>query len=194
MSRDNIPGRDALIWIYDRWLETNPRQGAVVVEVGVALGKSITYLCDRLREMGRTDVEVWAVDSWCHNAPNGEQQTMAAPAGGDFSLFAKQVLQHDPEAWEQLRVVRCDSVRAAELFGYSSVDLVVLDADHTLEAVRGELEAWCPRIRPGGFIGGDDHHESIFPGVVQACKEKFGTDYETSTANPYSWPLWLKKY
>lgn len=195
MSRTTIPGWDPIVEVYKRWLETMPRPGAVVVEVGVALGRSLTYVADYCVERGRKDVEVYAVDSWAHNAPNGEQQTMAADAGGDFSLYAKMLLAHDPKAFEVIRPIRATSERAARMFDDGSVDLVLIDADHSYEGCISDIRAWLPKVRAGGWIGGDDHHEEYHPGVIKACKEAFGDRYEVfKGAN--NWPdgrAWLHR-
>ena len=178
MSREQIPGWDPIVAIYKKWLETPPRTGAVVVEVGVALGRSLSFIADWCLANQRTDIEVWAVDSWCHHEPNGEQQTMASVAGGDFSLYVKMMLEHDPKAFEFIRPIRATSERAARMFEPGSVDLVLIDADHTYQGCMTDIRAWLPKIRSGGIIGGDDHHEVHHPGVIQACQEAFGAEYD----------------
>lgn len=200
MAWQSIPGRAAYLWIYDEWVRSAPRPGAVVVEVGVALGKSIAYLCEQLEQAGRDDVQVYAVDAWGRFARNGEQQVLGDDAGGDFSLYARTMLEHAPRAFERVRPLRTLSTRAADLFDVASVDLVLLDADHTLEAVRGDLRAWstCVRTGPSGWIGGDDYHAIDFPGVVRAVDERFPLGVEVRRRGDYAggdwdWPTWLKK-
>jgi cephalosporin hydroxylase len=193
--REHIPGWDPIVHIYREWLKTPPRLGAVVVEVGVALGRSLSFVADWCIAHDRRDIEVWAVDSWAHNAPNGEQQTMASVAGGDFSLYAKMMLEHDPKAFEFIRPLRATSERAARLFTPGSVDLCVIDGDHSREGCLTDIRSWLPLIRSGGWLGGDDHHEVHEPGVVEACKEAFGSDYEvTEKANGWAdGRAWVKR-
>ncbi len=193
--RGSIPGWDPCAELYKRWLETPPRQGAVVVEIGVALGKTLTLVADWCLANNRRDIEVWAVDSWAHNAPNGEQQTMAVDAGGDFSLYAKMMLTHDPKAFEFIRVVRATSERGARLFDLGSIDLCVIDADHSYEGCMTDIRTWLPKVRSGGWLGGDDHHEKHHPGVIQACREAFGDSYDVFE-QAMGWPdgrAWLKR-
>ncbi len=189
-----IPGRAAYLWIYDEFIRT-AREGAIVVEVGVALGKSVGYLATKLLEAGRSDVVVYAVDPWGGYARNGEQQTMAATEpGGDFGLFCRMMLEHCPEALELVKPLRTTSARAARMIAgaHSGVDLVLLDAAHDVDSVRTDLRVWLPNIREGGVIGGDDHHAEDFPGVIQACEEAFGVGgYEVR--NEQGWPTWRKE-
>lgn len=173
--RDRIPGWDPIVHIYREWFKTPPRPGAVVVEVGVALGKSLSFVADWCLANDRRDIEVWAIDSWADGVLNKEQLALAAAAGGPFSLYARTMMACDPAAFEFIRAVRCDSARAAALFAGSSVDLVVIDGDHSYEGCSRDIRAWCPKVRSGGWIGGDDHHAQHFPGVVRACREAFGS-------------------
>jgi predicted O-methyltransferase YrrM len=66
------------------------------------------------------------------------------------------------------------TVSAASLFGDKAFDFVFVDADHTYEGVRADIDAWLPKVRPGGWLMGHDFNPRDFPGVVQAVNEKFG--------------------
>merc|ERR1711920_1091591 len=59
------------------------------------------------------------------------------------------------------------SQEAARWVARESLDLVFIDADHRFEAVRDDINAWWPTLRPGGVLVGHDFH-LIFPGVVDA--------------------------
>ena len=53
----------------------------------------------------------------------------------------------------------------------SSLDFVFLDASHTYEDVKADIQAWKPKIKKGGYLGGHDF-QIDFPGVVQAVQEE----------------------
>lgn len=179
MSLDDIPGRlGSFVRNYDLVASEAaaiPWASTTIVEVGVALGKSLAYGIDVFRRRSLR-VEAWAVDTWEGAHRNGEQQVLAPKYAGDFHLFAHYMLSA-PELLERMRIVRCDSVRAARLFDDASVDLVQLDAQHTREAVAAEILAWLPKVRPGGILGGDDL-VSDFPGVEEAVRDAFVDDWE----------------
>ncbi len=193
MSAANIPGRTAYLWIYREWLARHPRQGANVIEVGVALGRSIAALCEMLDEAGRDDVNVFAVDPWAGTAQNGEQQQLAAAAGGDFALYTKMMLEHAPRALQRVRVLRIRGDEAAALFGERGklgiADCVVLDGAHDYDSVIGEIRAWGWSQIPGSTIGGDDYHDKEFPGVVRAVDDMFGRQAIT-VRRDNDWPTW----
>ncbi len=194
MTWNDIPGRAAYLWIYDEWIASNPRECAIVLECGVALGKSIAYLCERLDAAGRADVQVFAADPWLGTHRNGEQQQWAEEVGGDFTLYAQSMLKNAPKAFERVRVLRITSIQASEIL--HPPDLVILDDDHRYEAVRAEIEVFRG---DGTWIGGDDH-VSDYPGVERAVRESFGDDYEyRSHGGPWDdpkrweWGTWLHR-
>lgn len=51
------------------------------------------------------------------------------------------------------------------------IDWLYIDADHSYEAVRDDLRAWVPHVKPGGIILGDDYGHHSFPGVKRAWDE-----------------------
>jgi hypothetical protein len=188
MSWSDIPGRAAYLWIYDEWIKSNPRQGAVVVEVGVALGKSIAYLCDSLDRAGRDDIIVYGVDAWGGFARNGEQTAYAEQAGGDFTLYCKMMLTHAPKAFERVRVMR---VRSDEYCLPVNTDLIVLDADHVKEQVARDISTAFENWRgKESWIGGDDYMPE-YQGVIDAVHDAFGTDIEVR--HEAGWGSWLHR-
>jgi cephalosporin hydroxylase len=193
MSWRDIPGRTAMIWIYDAWIASNPPQNSTVIECGVALGKSVAYLCERLDAAGRGDVQVYAVDPLCGTHMNGEQAEMAGRHGGCHALYAYMMMANAPRAFERVRLLRATSLEASRWL--LRPQLVVLDDDHGYEAVRDELRAWTH----AEWIGGDDM-EPEYPGVERAVREQFGNSFEFRGQggpwdNPteYNWGTWLRR-
>lgn len=66
--------------------------------------------------------------------------------------------------------------------------MVFIDADHSYEACKGDIEAWLPNIKPGGIIALHDYkkhevndpdiHPKPWPGVDQAVDELLTGKYE----------------
>ena len=55
------------------------------------------------------------------------------------------------------------------------IDYLYIDADHHYEAVRADLEAWIPHVKPGGLVLGDDYGNRSFPGVQRAWDDFVST-------------------
>lgn len=81
---------------------------------------------------------------------------------------------------EHVTVLRKKSVEAAEIFQNETLDWVYIDGCHDYEFVLADLEAWYPKIRPEGFLCGDDFKwQHTKDGLtVKKAVEKFAHDHE----------------
>lgn len=70
-----------------------------------------------------------------------------------------------------LDLVIGDSAEAASGFADASVDLVIIDADHSYHAVKRDIQAWHPKLKSGALLTG---HDWGWVGVRVAVKETFG--------------------
>ena len=77
----------------------------------------------------------------------------------DMDAIYEQVLTRFEDERREGRVVvhRETSIEAAPAVPDRSLDWVYVDGDHTYDAVRHDLEAWAPKLKPGGFLTGDDY-------------------------------------
>ena len=86
-----------------------------------------------------------------------------------------ETMQADPELMGQIeRIYWMTTRQAAPLVPDGWADFIFIDAAHSYEAVRDDIADWLPKVRPGGWFGGHDFHES-WPGVQRAVIEAFGT-------------------
>lgn len=125
---------------------------AKVVEVGSWKGRSTNAICSALAK--KQGAELFAVDTW-----EGDSQICA-----DYDV--KDALEQDliykefcenMAGYDFLKVVRADSVKAAEQFEDNSIDWIFIDGDHSYDAVCNDVKAWFPKIKDGGVIAGHDH-------------------------------------
>lgn len=54
-----------------------------------------------------------------------------------------------------------------------SLDFVFIDADHSYQGCKADIEAWAPKLKAGGWLCGHDYENTNFPkfGVTQAVTE-----------------------
>lgn len=156
-----------------------------VVEVGVWAGRSTAFLAVELTNSGR-GFQLHAVDWW--------KGCISIKDNYDYEYYhsrevaARDVYQefvHNLAPYEsQLHIHKTTSVRAARHFRDRSLDLVMIDDDHSYESATASIRAWLPKVRPGGIIMGDDH--GTYPGVTRAVREQFGYNYTIIPAdNPH---------
>ena len=72
----------------------------------------------------------------------------------DHYEFARQAMAF---AGDRVHQIRNTSVGAASLFTDHFFDWLFIDALHTEPAVKQDLNAWWPKLRPGGLLSGDDY-------------------------------------
>lgn len=149
---DGFMQPNELAWLADRAAECD-----TVIEVGSWKGRSTTALC-AARE--RVD----CVDNW-----SGRWGTGADYEAGVWEFFAHNL--REERASGKVRVFMGDSTRLARWL--SPVDMVFIDADHTYFAVKSDIEAYRPLVKPGGLLCGHDYHPTDWPDVVRAVDEAF---------------------
>lgn len=135
--------------------------GGTAVEVGVWKGLSTSYIGPVCRDRGIT---LWCVDTW-----RGSDDSFA-------ERYAKILAEEDVRAaFERnmaalripVRILAMPSVEAVGQFADGSCDLVFLDAAHDDAGVTADLQAWFPKVRPGGMLAGHDLCPKT-PGVGRA--------------------------
>ena len=177
MTWQDIPGYSDFLPVYDEAV-AHFGDGAVFVEVGVALGHSIAYLARKVIDAGHKRTRIYAVDPWMGTERNGEQQEMlGAKPTGDFGLFCKMMLEHAPEELERITVLRVPSVVGACMLREMGEvpSMVLIDGDHTADAVEQDCLAWADAIGYEGhhaWLCGDDYRD-IYPDVAEGVHRVF---------------------
>jgi predicted O-methyltransferase YrrM len=82
------------------------------------------------------------------------------------------------------------TAEAAKQVEDGSLDFVFIDADHSYEGVKADIEAWDPKVREGGYVIGHDYDFPKWWGkqVKQAVDEIYGEKVKTGPDN-----LWYIK-
>lgn len=151
---ENIPGWFDFQDFYREAVDTVP-PGSTLVEVGVFLGKSLSFLAAAARGVDR-GLTVVGVDTFRGSPEILESRSNLA----ELPLYslARECLCHLELAGvlADVTLVVADSVRAARLFRDQSLHLVFLDAAHDEASVRADIAAWLPKVAPGGWLAGHD--------------------------------------
>lgn len=153
------------------------RTPKTVVEVGVWKGGSTIFMASILKEL-QLDAAVIAVDTWLGAWDHYIDETWLPSLGFEFgqpTLMRKFMSNVLAAGVDNLVIpVALDSLNAAEMLRIReiSADVIHIDGGHDYKAVRADLDAWWPLLRPGGLLIGDDYyHDGSWPGVRQAFDE-----------------------
>ena len=155
----------------DFWVSfVNGAAASHVAEIGVYRGAFAARL---LRDCPSIAI-YYMVDPWRHLADWNK------PANADddiFERFYRETLERS-EAYAERRVVlRGTTTETIDRIPDDSLDLAYVDGDHTLRGVTIDLINLFPKVRIGGWIGGDDFCRSIW---------QHGAGYEPTLVFPFA--------
>jgi hypothetical protein len=133
------------------------QDGAIFVEVGVWKGRSAAFMGTEIVNSGKR-ITLYAVDAFTttHDGAGSRDETRLAEVRRTLNPLTC------------VTVVPSLSVDAAANFPNGSLDFVFIDADHSYEGVRRDIEAWLPKVKPGGLLAGDDYCYPGCEGVKRA--------------------------
>jgi hypothetical protein len=149
-------------------------EGSRFVEVGSFLGRSLCSLGEVVELSGKR-FTVIGIDTCRGSGPEGPKQkdyhgAAVAEGGGTFAgALHKNILECG--YGDTIVVVVADSAVACGLFPDQSIDWVHLDARHDYESVKADIIRWLPKVKPGGWLSGDDYDALKWPEVMQAVRE-----------------------
>lgn len=68
-------------------------------------------------------------------------------------------------------ILRMTSESSAQLFKDNSLDFVYIDANHSYEACKQDVDLWWPKVKRGGILSGHDYLDAPMFGVKRAIDE-----------------------
>ena len=107
---------------------------------------------------------LYCVDPWQTDLP-GYVDHISWNREPDYHIAVAALAQF----CDRVRILRHTSEQAARMI-WHEVDFVYLDADHSYEAVKLDIQTWWPKVRAGGILAGHDWDEE-HPGVEGAVSE-----------------------
>ena len=178
---NEIPGWFSYENIYEQMVESAVG-GETFVELGAWFGKSTNYLATKIRE-SKKNIKFTAIDTWKGTDNEELHQNIVGAFNGDifYEFVDNTTLCNNYSAFD---IIKDSSYNSAKLFRNSSIDYMMIDAGHTYDDVKSDINIWYNKIKPGGIISGDDYGTNIFEGVTRAVNEYF---YDQVTQNNWSW-------
>jgi cephalosporin hydroxylase len=148
---------------------------SIFVEVGCAFGRSLMMLAEKAAASGKP-IRIVGVDPFLEIM--GQEQAAMKWIGAKYKsareAFEALTAEHAPAERARVKIMQLPSLEAAQCFPDASLECVWIDANHHYEHVKADLEAWLPKVTPGGTLGGDDFSLNLFPGVCAAVTEVLG--------------------
>ena len=131
--------------IYDQAI-ARAAESSVFVEVGAWQGRSTAYMASRIKDSGKK-IAFYVVDLWESSSGYGLENV--------FSIFETNMFECGVRKY--VLPLRESSLQAAASFADGTVDFCFIDGDHSYEAVKQDIMAWLPKVRPQGILAGHDY-------------------------------------
>jgi len=143
-----------------KYVKENSNKPLVVAEVGVADGRNAVAMLKGL------DIQrLYLVDSY----PDYIDGPFIRKGKSQESYY-RAMFMNMQEFLEKITMVTKDSVFGASLFEDEFFDFVYIDGFHSYTQCKKDIEAWWPKVKKGGFLGGHDIGHVEFPGVAKAVE------------------------
>lgn len=136
---------------------------SLVVEIG-------SYVGDSTRIFATNFDQVVAIDPW---DTSGKNKTDGDTIYESFSPAIEKQFDELIKDFPNIKKMKMTGDLAIEHFEDESIDMVYIDALHTYEDVKNDIEKWFLKVKIGGIVAGHDY-QKIFPGVIKAVEEFFG--------------------
>ena len=150
-------------------LDKCPENG-VFVELGCFKGKSTSFIVTEIINSGKK-VHFYTFDSF--EGATNSTDVNEVNAYKTISDIEKDFIENTKHLEEYFLYDKTLSHEAAKDFEDGSVDCLFIDAGHSYEAVKKDIQCWLPKIKKGGIISGHDY--TAWQGVKQAVDEAFGS-------------------
>lgn len=186
----------------------NQSPGMVVAEIGCWSGKTtVGYLPIVKANSGRVILVDWFKGN--ETAQNEPHRYCPENAQEVYARLLKAVAGYN----SMVSIYWYQSHTAAERIKDKSLDICFVDADHRYFDVLQDIDAWKPKVKPGGILCGHDFDQAglgrvgtfsvkevetdclngIHCGVVQAVVDRFGVDVEVRGSSPSCPGIWVQR-
>lgn len=152
---------------YEQIAREVPERG-ILVEAGVWQGASLIHLAQACNALGKA-AEIYGVDLF---ARAGYLGTSAPPQlaritehGSWLHLVTANLVEH--RVIDAVKLLQLPIARAARCFDDGSVFCCYVDGAHDEASVMQDMQAWWPKIAPGGYLSG---HDWNWPDVRRAVE------------------------
>jgi uncharacterized Rossmann fold enzyme len=166
-----------------------PEGDVTGAEIGVFTGALSRLLLDR-PGIHLTMVDSWAGGGKDYIGDSGDWHSrLSQSQQDDYRKSAERVAA---EFGDRARVMPMSSNEAVHFVPDASLDFVFIDADHSYEGCKRDIEMWSTKVKPGGLLSGHDYGNTDFEdfGVTRAVDE-FAHGHKLDLGDNFTWFIQL---
>lgn len=137
-------------------LERHGHPGMLAVELGTYTGRSALAM---LPTIARHDGHLFCVD-WFRGNVGVEAEIGPSYRTHDILQILRENLTASGYS-DHVSILLSTTLAAARLVADRSLDVLFIDADHRYSAVKADLSAWLPKMKPGALVFGHDFERPL---------------------------------
>jgi hypothetical protein len=142
------------------------------IEVGVWEGKNIIEIAKKFPETNCYGIDPYDYREYGNQLFHKDDKSTLLRINSE--TVYKDTFAHT-QKYKNFHLIREASSNATRHFNNESIDVIFIDANHSYESVKNDIDLWLPKVKPGGVLSGHDYSIAFF-GVIQAVNEKLGSD------------------
>jgi len=146
------------------------RGGEHFVEIGSWAGRSAALMGVEIHNSGK-HITFDCIDPWLDGGVDLRDTQHQKLLNTEQVPLFEQFKRNVAPVLHLINPIQMMSLNAVQLYSPASIDFIMIDGDHTYEAVRDDIAAFLPKMKKGGIMAGDDYG---WPGVQRAVHEVFG--------------------
>lgn len=169
-----IDGWFSYDYIYKHVVDT-AEDGELFVEVGSFKGRSSAYMATEIVNSGKK-IDFHCVDTWAGSVEHqagAECEVKEVVEGTLYDTF----LNNMKPVEGYFKPMRMTSLEAAAQYEDNSIDFIMIDGEHSYEAVKADIQAWLPKMKNGGVMTGDDAFSMEVRKAAQECLKGHGVEF-----------------
>lgn len=165
---------------YDKAIDYCPPNGKIL-EIGCFYGKSTNYMCTNIVNTKRTDIKVYALDTFRGSSEHSFIQEAVGPDGTFKSYTESNLKDFIDLGIVELIESRSDNLETVNKFEDGFFDVIIVDGAHEYDAVLDDIENWWSKLKQDGIMLFDDMYmESVATAVRNGLSQKV-PDYSIMT-------------
>lgn len=150
------------------------------VEIGSWKGRSASFMAVEIINSNK-NIKFDCIDTWIGTLDPMEKEKTAAYQNTKYLENLYDIfIANTREVSHIINPIKKSSLEASVLYEDNSLDFVFIDGCHTYDCVKKDIDAYYPKVKPGGVLAG---HDIWGPEVWQAITEKFRHSHFDTTSS-----------
>lgn len=157
---------------YDKAVDYCPQNGKIL-EIGCFYGRSTTYMCTNIVNTKRTDITVYALDTFQGSSEHASMKDFIGKDGSFYEATKNHVQPFIDMGFLNLIKSRSDNQETINKFHDGFFDVIIVDGAHEYEAVLDDIDNWWPKLKDDGVMIFDDMYmQSVAQAVANGLSNK----------------------